>query len=302
MSQSGSETKKPIKLAAVQAAPVFLDKAATTEKVCQLILQAGRDGADIIGFPETFIAGYPGWVELIGLSTPVAKSLFVRIFDAAVEVPGPETDAIGAACREANIYAIVGINERRPNTTGTLWNTNLFFGRDGTLLHKHQKFTPTIGEKLIHAPGETGSKTSILTDFGPVSSLICGENGNPLAIYSLSLDYPVVHVASWPPHMSLGQQSGDVAKLFSGFVATSAGCFVINSVALVDDIAIKEYGIDDEIKAYLEKEQTNRQASIVGPGGASLPTTSSESNELIYAEVDTDRLKSFKYSLVSTVR
>ncbi|CEJ90551.1 hypothetical protein VHEMI06327 [[Torrubiella] hemipterigena] len=286
-----------IKLAAVQASPVFLNKAATTEKVCELILEAGKQGADIVGFPETFVSGYPGWVELVALSTNLASSLFIRLFDEAVEVPGPETDAISTACKEAGIYAIVGINERRANTTGTLWNTNLFFGKDGSLLHKHQKFTPTVGERLIHAPGTTGSKTSILTDFGPVSSLICGENGNPLAIYSLSLDYPVVHVASWPPHMALGQMSGDVAKLFSGFVASSAGCYVINAVAVVDDKAIDEYGIDDEIKAYLKREQNHRQASIIAPGGKAVPTYSSHSNELIFADVDVANLKRFKYGL-----
>jgi nitrilase len=190
MTSPAPEVKTKIKLAAVQAAPVFQNKAATTEKVCSLIQEAGKNGADVIGFPEGFIPGHPGWVEVLPLSAEPAPSLFLEQFKQSVEVPAPRTVTIGAACKEANIFAVIGINERRPNTTGTLFNTQLFFGRDGTLLHKHQKYVPTVGERFVHAPGQTGSEVSVTTDFGTLSGLICGENGNPLAQYSLSLDYP----------------------------------------------------------------------------------------------------------------
>jgi nitrilase len=291
---------KLVKLAGVQAAPVFLDKKATTEKVVELILEAGRQNADIIGFPETFIPGYPGWVELLPLATPPAPSLFARLFAESVEVPGPETSLISAACKEANIYAVVGINERKPNTTGTLWNTQLFFSTDGTLLHKHQKLIPTKGERLIHAPGQTGSKSSILTPFGAISSLICGENGNPLAQYSVGLDYPAVHVASWPPHFCPGGSVRNASLLYTKALSSSLGCFVINSVAIVDDAAIQAYGITDEIKEFLEDEQKKRGATIVGPGGAVLVGEPPNlTDEIVYAEVDSEELVRFKYVLVS---
>jgi aliphatic nitrilase len=295
-----SPRSKLLKLAAVQAAPVFLDKKATTEKVVQLILEASRQNTDIIGFPETFIPGYPGWVELLPLSTPPAPSLFSRLFSQSVEVPGPETEAISAACKEANIYAVVGINERKPNTTGTLWNTQLFFGRDGTLLHKHQKLVPTKGERLIHAPGQTGSKSSILTDFGSISALICGENGNPLAHYSIGLDYPVVHVASWPSHFCPGGDVRDASLLYTKALASSLGCFVINSVAIVDDLAIEAYGLTPENKEFLQTEQKKRGATIVGPGGVVLAGEPPNlTDEIVYAEVDVEELVRFKYVLVS---
>jgi nitrilase len=75
MAAPGTSTRS-IKLAAVQAQPVFLNKTATTEKVCELIREAGRQGADVVGFPETFIPGYPGWLELLPMSTEPAPSLF----------------------------------------------------------------------------------------------------------------------------------------------------------------------------------------------------------------------------------
>ena len=283
--------------AAVQASPVFLNKAATTQKVCDLILSAGKAGADIIGFPETFIPGYPGWVKLLPVRAEPANSLYLKLFNEAVEVPGAETDAIGDACREAQVFAVVGVNERRPNTTGTLWNTNLFFGQDGSLLHKHQKIVATVGERLIHAPGDTGSKATAPADFGCVSSLICGENGNPLAQYSVSLDYPAVHVASWPPHFALGTGVADTAMVFSAAVASSVGCYVVNAVAVLDESVIETYGVTDEIREFLNVEKSKRQATIVAPGGTVL--SKATEGELVYANLDLERLKRVKYSLVS---
>jgi nitrilase len=298
MASNASDPKTMIKLAAVQAAPVFLNKAATTEKVCSLILEAGRNGADVIGFPEGFIPGHPGWVEVIPLSPEPAPSLFLEQFKQAVEVPGPEVDAIGAACKEANIFAVVGVNQRRPNTTGTLYNTQLFFGRDGTLLHQHQKYVPTVGERLVHAPGETGSKASVTTDFGTLSGLICGENGNPLAQYSLSLDYPVVHVASWPSHFCPGSDVQAAILAASCSLANSLMCYVVNSVAVVGDDVVEKYGINDAIRDFLREEQKKRRATIVGPGSAILAGPFEEAQEgILYAEVNTDSLIKGKYAL-----
>jgi len=297
MAFSDGVRKTKLKLAAVQAAPVFLNKSATTAKVCQLIREAGTEGADVVGFPEGFIPGHPGWVEVLPLSAEPAPSLFLELFREAVEVPGPETDAIGAACREANVMAVVGINERRPNTTGTLYNTQLFFGRDGALLHKHQKYVPTVGERIVHAPGQTGSKASVVADFGTLSGLICGENGNPLAQYSLSLDYPVVHVASWPPHFCPGSDVQGAVATYSRSLASALMCFVINSVAVVGQDAIEKYGADSAIVGFLQAERKKRRSTIVGPGGVVLAGPLEEEEGIVYAEVDTEGLVKLKYGL-----
>ena len=280
------DLKKKIKIAAVQAAPVFLDRAATTEKACRLIREAGENGADVIGFPEGFIPCFPAWMELLPGTGDLAQTLFRELFHQSVEVPGPEVEALQMACREANIYAVVGINERRPGTTGTLYNTQLTFGRDGELLHKHQKYVPTVGERLVHAPGTTGSKASVKTDFGGLSGLICGENGNPLAIYSLSLDYPLVHVASWPPHFCPGANMKDAIHVTTAGLANSLSCYVINSVAVISDDAIEAYGGNSEIREYLEGERRKHPATILGPGGNVVagPLEGDQEEGILYAD------------------
>lgn len=292
-SPSRDTNSKKLKLAAVQAAPVFLNKAATTEKVCALILEAGSAGADIIGFPETFIPCYPAWVGVLPLCTEPSVGLFRQLFSESVEVAGPEVSAIQEACKLANINAVVGINERRPNTTGTLYNTQLFISRTGELLHKHQKYVPTLGERVIHAPGTTGSKASVQTDFGCLGGLICGENANPLAQHSLGLEYPVVHVASWPSHFAPGQEMQDGILTATRGLANSLACFVINSVAVVDEDAIRAYGTG--IRGFLEEERTKRRATIVGPGGVIVAGPLEEEEGILYADVDLGSLVGQKY-------
>ncbi|KID64696.1 nitrilase/cyanide hydratase and apolipoprotein N-acyltransferase, partial [Metarhizium brunneum ARSEF 3297] len=290
------DTKATIKVAAVQASPIFLDKCATTEKVCALIRRAGSQSAQIIGFPETFIPGYPGWVELLPLHTDQAASLFLKLFNESVEVPGPETTAIGAACKEASMYAVVGVNERRAGTTGTLFNTSLFFGPDGSILHKHQKYVPTVGERLVHAPGQTGSRASVMTEFGVLSSLICGENGNPLFQYAVGLDYPVIHVASWPGHFGEGMTVDGAINVFGPAVASSVGCFVVHAVGVVGDDAIEVYGTDEKSRRFLKEQQKQSRACVMGPGGRIL-AKGSEGEELVFADVCVDALVKAKYGL-----
>ena len=286
--------RKILKLAAVQASPVFLNKTATTQKVVDLIHRAGIEGADVIGFPEAFIPGYPGWNPLIPDADPLATSLYLQLFDLAVEVPGPEVESLKQACREANITAVIGINERRANTTATLYNTQLFIGRDGELLQKHQKLVPTVGERLIHAPGTTGSKASAQTDYGGLSGLICAENGNPLSQYAVALDYPVVHVASWPQFLTYDTDVSDLIQVKGKAVANSVGTYVINAASVVSDAEIEAYGTTDQVREFMQREKLRRRATIYGPGGKEIAGYTDTEGEILYAEADTESVRAFK--------
>lgn len=106
-------------------------------------------------------------------------NLCIRLFKNSVEVPGTEMEEISRACSESNTYAAVGINERTRGTMGTMYNTQLFFGPDSTLLHKHKKFVPTVAERLVHPRSTTGLASAIKTEFDSVGALICADNMNP---------------------------------------------------------------------------------------------------------------------------
>ena len=187
-----------ITLAAVQAASVHLDRQATVAKACALIAEAGRQGADLIAFPEGFIPAHPCWFTVRPATDKISMGLSRQLFQNAVVIPSADTDALAQACSDAGITAVVGVCEKRAGTTGTMFNTQLFIGPDGQLLGKHRKLMPTLAEKLVHAGGHGDTLRTFETSFGRISGLVCGENGNPLAAFALLSHYPLVHVASWP--------------------------------------------------------------------------------------------------------
>jgi len=134
-----------VKVAAVQAASVFLDRERSTEKACRLIREAGRNGARVIAFPEGFIPAHPVWYHHHVATGAIANRLSVDLFKNAVEIPGPEIAALSAAARDASAYVVMGVCEKLPGTLGTLFNTQVYLGPDGTLIRKHQKIMPTVG-------------------------------------------------------------------------------------------------------------------------------------------------------------
>jgi nitrilase len=170
-------------VAAVQAAYVLMDREKTTCKVEELIGSAGAMGARLIVFPEVFIPGTPIWID----SAPIwdgDEAWFARLVDQAVVVPGPTTDRIGAAAREAGAYVAVGVDEREEYGS-TIYNTILYFGPDGKIIEKHRKLMPTGSERTVWGMGDGSTLNVVPTELGRVGGLICWENYMPLARFHL---------------------------------------------------------------------------------------------------------------------
>jgi nitrilase len=281
-----------IRVAAVQAAPVFLDREATVEKATGLIDRAAADGAALIGFPEGFVPGHPGWVELLPFDDH-ALALSRRLFKNAMEVPGPEVEALAAACRRGGIAAVVGICERLPRTTGTLFNTQLLIGPAGEIT-KHQKLVPTIGERLVHTPGRTGSSNAMAAGELTFSGLICGENSNPLAQYATARAYPTVHVAAWPQHFSPSLAMQPVIELVSKAVAYSLKCFVLNSVSTIGPEMLDAYGTD-MTSEFLTSDVARGRASVVAPSGEIITAADGFEEQILFADIETDDVIGAKF-------
>lgn len=281
----GDEFQK-VKLAAVQAAPVFLDREKTVEKAAALIAEAGQAGADLIGFPEGFIPAHPAWYAYQPATGLKSLDLARRLFQNAVPIPSQATDVLCEACRKAHITAIIGLCEKRPNTTGTMYNTQLFIGPDGAILGKHQKIVATVGERLVHTGGYGDTMKSFAAPFGSVSGLICGENSNPLAVYALLAMNTMVHVAAWPPHFGGKVVMQDAIMAVSRGLAYSLSAFVINSVGIITEEAIKAYAETDADRAHLKKAQKMGAASIIGPSGNVIAGPLEAGEGILYADVD----------------
>jgi nitrilase len=193
------DTFPQVKVAVVQAAPIVFDREATVEKSCQLVVEAAAQAAELILFPEAFIPAYPrglGFGTVVGSRSPAGRRTWERYWANAVDVPGPVTERLGAAARQAGAYLAIGVIERdtlsggRPASSsepgsrssgGTLYCSLLYFGPDGHLLGVHRKLKPTGAERLIWGEGDGSTLTVIDTPLGKIGGLICWENYMPLA-------------------------------------------------------------------------------------------------------------------------
>lgn len=282
-----TESHSRLRVAAVQAASVFLDLEATTEKACALIAEAGAHGADFVVFPEGFIPAHPTWPHFFSDTDPKATELGVALFDNAVEVPGPETARLAEAARKAGAYVVVGICERASGTDGSLYNSQIYFGPDGSFLGKHQKLVPTAGERLHHTGGDGDTLGVFQTSFGPASSLICSENSNPLALFVLAAQHTRVHAMSWPQHLGQGSLAlGDRARIVSQAFAISAKCHVVSACGVVDERMIERIGPAPDDVDFLRGAAGAGGSVIVAPSGKVLAGPLGAGEGILVADID----------------
>jgi len=274
-----------VKVAAVQAASVFLDREGSTAKACRLIRAAGANGARVIGFPEGFIPAHPVWYHHHAATSAIANKLAVELFKNSVEIPGPEIDALCAAAREANAYVVIGVCEKLPRTIGTMFNTQVYLGPGGTLLGKHQKIMPTVGERLVHMGGFGDTFGAFQTEFGPMSGLICGENSNPLAIFALTAESTRIHVMSWPNHFPM---SGDPLRnrvtIDAQAFAQMSKAFVISACGTVDEDMIGKLEVGAEAGIFLRDPDSCGGSVIVAPNSRILAGPMGAEEGILYAE------------------
>jgi len=177
-----------VTVAVVQAAPVLFDGPATLAKAVRLTAEAAARGAQLVLFPEAFIPAYPrglGFGTVVGSRSPAGRELWRRYREQAVDVPGPVTEALGAAAARHRVFLAMGVIERDATAGGTLYCTLLTFGPDGRLLGRHRKLKPTAAERIIWGEGDGSTLTVVDTPFGRVGGLICWENYMPLARMAL---------------------------------------------------------------------------------------------------------------------
>jgi nitrilase len=220
--------------AAVQAAPAFLDLEAGLAKAERLITEAAALGAELIVFPEAWLPTYPYWPPT--LSGPDEAHIFdcyADLWANAVEIPGPATARLGAAARDANAIVVMGVNEREA-TSGTLYNTLVYFGRDGCLLGKHRKLVPTYTERCFWGQGAGDTLGVVSTDLGRLGGLICFEHAMPLARYAMIAQGEQVHVATWPGYGGLGA----IMEFSLRHHAFEAQAYVVSACACLDPAAV----------------------------------------------------------------
>jgi aliphatic nitrilase len=284
------DTLPKARVAAVQAAPVFLDREATVEKALSLIDEAARNGADLIAFPEVFVAGYPYWnrLENVFKTTPY----FAELVKNAVEIPSPVTDRLCKTAQRAGAYIVMGINERPMNTLGTLYNTNLIIGPTGDILLKHRKLMPTYAEKLVWGFGDGSTLRVLDTPIGKLGTLICGENANPLARFALIAQGEQIHISNYPalPVEGLGYDLCEEIRLRAAAHAFEGKVFTVAVSSVIDASVVKKVAATEEKRRIMSGPQTGF-TGVFGPDSRSCSETLPPGEEgIIYADCDMEAI------------
>jgi aliphatic nitrilase len=278
------------KACSAHVSPIFLNAKATMEKACSLIAEAARNGARLIAFPESYLPGFPVWA---GVQSPINNhDFFKRLAAESIEVPGPEVQQLCDAAREHAIIVSMGISERTSVSVGCLWNSNLLIGSDGEILNHHRKLMPTFYEKLIWAPGDGAGLRVSETPVGKIGMLICGENTNPLARYSLIAQGEQVHISSYPPVWPTrpSNQPGryDLAaaiRIRAGAHSFEGKVFNVVSSAFLDKSTLDSLANLDRSARETLEQSPQAVSMVIGPSGEVISDTMCESEGLLYQDI-----------------
>jgi nitrilase len=282
------------KAAAVHAAPVFLDKQATTEKAISIMREAARAGAQLVAFPETYIPAFPVWAALWA---PIDNhEWFARMAAESILAEGPEVDRLRKEARQLGIVLSIGISERSPVSVGGLWNANLIIGEDGSILVHHRKLVPTFYEKLIWAAGDGAGLKVVDTAVGKIGCLICGENTNPLARYALMAQGEQLHISSWPPIWPTRRpkSGGNYNNVAANRIRASAHSFEAKAFGLVTagfmDKRMRDMLVAQDKSVTEILDNTSGAASFfVDPTGEQIGEALQNEEGIVYAEIDLNR-------------
>lgn len=217
-----------IRAAAVQLSPVLYSREGTVERVAAKIEQLARHDVQFATFPETVVPYYP-YFSFVQRPFEMRPE-HLTLLDQAVTIPSPAVDVIAEAARAAGMVVSIGVNER---DGGSLYNTQLLFDADGTLLQRRRKIMPTYHERMVWGQGDGSGLSAVDSAVGRVGQLACYEHFNALARYALIADGEQIHSSMFP-----GSFGGDLfAQQMEISVrnhALEAGAFVVNATAWLD--------------------------------------------------------------------
>jgi len=278
-----------MRIAIIQQAPCFLNLPATVDRAISLLEQAADNGARLVVFPETWLPGYPVWLDdapgACLWDHPPAKALFRHLREHAPEMDGPEIERLSEAAQRTACHMVIGIHEK---AGGSLYNSMVFLGPDGGRAVR-RKLVPTYTERLLWGRGDGSGMFSVDTDFGPLGGLICWEHWMPLARAAMHAAGESVHVAQWPwvkdPH-----------QLASRHYAFEGCCFVLASGCVMSRRDLLE-GFDSAggpsvAREILEQTGADGEnilrggSAVIGPDGNYLVEPAFDNPGTVFADLD----------------
>lgn len=261
------------------------------EHTAELTREAAASGARLVAFPETWLPGYPAWLDAcrdaaLWDHAPV-KQVFRRMAEHSVVVGGASGERLAQIARDAEVTLVIGVCERVEQGAGrgTLFNSLLTYGPDGRLLNHHRKLVPTYTERMVWGPGDGDGLTPVDTPVGRVGGLVCWEHWMPLARQALHEAGEDIHVAVWPT-------AHEAHQLASRHYAFEGRCYVLASGALM-----RASALPPELEAHPDRVSgpdawlLRGGSAIIGPDGHYLHEPLYEAPGILFAELALDRVR-----------
>lgn len=276
-----------VRAAAVQHAPVFLDRDATIDKGVELIGEAAAAGAHLVVFPETWVPCYPLWIfGATAWDDDGSKRAFGRLLENAVLVGSEQTDRLCRAARRHGVHVVIGINELEPGSRGTIYNSLLTISAEGTILGVHRKLMPTHAERVVWAPGDGSTLHVYDTEIGRLGGLICWEHWMPLTRFAMHASAEQIHVAAWP-------EVPEAHQIASRHYAFEGRCFVV-----VAGTYLRADMVPEELRAWAHAGAVGGDEAVLLPGGSGIvgpdaawiagPVAGREA--IVYGDMDLSRI------------
>ena len=270
-----------MRVAGVQAAPVWLDREATTAKVIESLHEAATGGAELVAFPETFIAGYPAWVDITDAAAwekPEQQEAYRWYVDAAVDLSAGQLDGVVEACRDLGVFAYVGIVERAASAESVYCSLVAIDPAAG-IVGVHRKLKPTFGERMVWSDGDGHGLRVHETNGWRVSGLNCWENWMPLARTAMYAQGTQLHVAVWPGSVGLTE---DITR----FIAMEGRCHVLSVGAVLREEHLPaEFPLRAEMLAVRDRYY-NGGTMICAAGGEVVAGPVRHDETIVYADLD----------------
>ena len=287
MTSHGKE--QSVQVAVIQAASVPFDSDACVDKAVRLIGEAAATGAKVILFPEAFVGGYPKGLSyglVVGARDPAGREEFRIYFDAAIEVPGSQTQRLGEAAAEHGTYVVIGVIEHE---IGTCYCTVLFFGPDGSLLGKHRKLMPTALERMIWGFGDGSTLTVVQSPYGRIGSVICWENYMPMLRMAMYAKNVALYCAPTA-------DDRDTWLMSMRHVALEGRCFVLTACQF-----IRKGDFPETVRVSLgdgpDSVLMRGGSAIISPLGAVLAGPNFEGETILTATLDLGEIARGKFDM-----
>ena len=273
-----------MRVAAAQARPHWLDAAATTRKAVRWIEDAAAAGVQLVAFPETFLSGYPFWLDLTGgaaFNDALQKRAYGAYLDAAVELDGPELASLTEAARDLGVFVYMGTTERGTDSgSGTVFCTLVAIDPRAGMVSAHRKLMPTYEERLVWGQGDGHGLRVHRTAGARVGGLNCWENWMPQARHALYAQGEDVHVSVWPGNP---RNTADITR----FIALEGRVWSVaaNGLVSLDDVP-PDFPLRDALEAAGTSDYCRGGSAVAAPDGSWLVEPVADDERLVIADLD----------------